>query len=229
MRYTVALLMMLLALPTFSCKRAPATSEAKKNYYADFYVRYLEAEKELKATASFFVGDKPENAKPWRAESGIQFNGSSMQEKKIQEGAYRYIAEIKNSEYRNNHEFVFEEEAGSNKKISPKMEALGSFSIEEASKESGISFNVEGGVLSKTQSLVFLFSDVNNKAYSTTINGPSTGNTFRLSPESIQQWPIGKGQIYLVKKQIDISNSGPWHVQIQQEFYSQTLDIEILE
>lgn len=230
MRYTVIIYVMLLTFLFFTCKRNASDSEITKNYVSDLYIRYLEAERNLKATASFFEKQDEEKYKPWRPKENVLFQASPMEERNIQKDTYRYLAESFGLSFLPPYQFSFQDEKGSTQQVKLQMGAIHSLSIEAPpSKRDGIRLTIEGGQLEATESLVFLFSDAANKAYSHTILGPYHQNTFFLSPTIIGDWPSGSGQLYVVKKQLKSSKSANWTFQTQIEFYSKTLIIEVLE
>jgi len=69
------------------------------------------------------------------------------------------------------------------------------FIKDQVSKSKGMTIAVNGGLLSSREKLVLLFSDRNNRAYSITIEGPTTG---------IEHFIPGKRSIFL---QIEAANS----------------------
>lgn len=226
MKYTVVFYLMLLGALLFSCKREVASTNNTNSYLADLHVRYLEKEKNLKATASFFQQtDTVGQLLPWRPEGSVLFQSSSMEEKNIQNGLYRYIAESSGLSFEPPFQFSFSK--GREKAVLT-IKPIGALSSENpVSKQKGLRINVEGGQLLDRESMVFLFSDANNKAYSSTIEGPQQENSFWLSPEAIKDWPTGEGQLYLVKKQYQIKTAGNWTYQTQIEYYSQTIELKI--
>ncbi len=222
MRYTVIIYSMLLGILFFACKQETSSTKSAKRYVADFYVRYLEEERNLKATASFF--EKTDTSRlllPWSPEKNVLFQASSMEKRTIQNGVVRYIKESSGLSFMAPFQFSF---ADGRQKVVLQMDPIGLLTLEKApSKKTGIQLTVEQGQLKESESMVFLFSDADNRAYSHTIDGPHPENTYSLSEDDIAEWPSGEGQLYLIKKKQKTEESGNWMYQTQIEFYSKTL------
>ncbi|MDV7402281.1 hypothetical protein RZS08_63245, partial [Arthrospira platensis SPKY1] len=58
------ILWLYLALLTWGCGNGPGQAEQGPRIYAELFVRYLQSERELKATATFFEGDSLNTAAP---------------------------------------------------------------------------------------------------------------------------------------------------------------------
>jgi hypothetical protein len=226
MRYTVFFYVMLLATLLFACQQDPSPASPPKNYVADLYVRYLEEEKNLKATATFFEEqDSSKELIPWQPTGKVLFQASSMEEKNIQNGLVRYIKESNDLSFMPPYQFSFD---SGEEKVKLQMDPIGLLTLDQAAdKQAGIQLKVEGGQLKRSESMVFLFSDANNKAYSHTVEGPQDQGTYRLSAEDIADWPSGDGQLYLIKKQQSTIKTDNWTYQTQVEFYSKTLNLTL--
>lgn len=222
MRYTVLFYVMLLLVSTFACQQETSSTEREIYYLADLYIRYLEEERNLKATAAFFEEiDSSGQLIPWHPEGKVLFQASSMEEKYIQNQVIRFIKESSELSFMPPFQFSFN---SNQKKVDLQMDPIGLLSLEGTpGKQSGVRLTVEGGQLGESESMVFLFSDAQNKAYSHTVEGPKSENTYTLSMEDIADWPSGKGQLYLVKRQNKAFKSGNWTYQTQIEYYSKTL------
>jgi len=230
MRYTVIIYVMLLPALLFTCKRKAPDPEVTKNYVADLHIRYLEAERTLKATASFFERQDEEKLKAWQPKEKVLFQASSMNERNIQQNTFRYLTESFDLSFMPPYQFSFVDGQGKSQQVKLNMEAFGAFSLEGVcSKQEGIKIKIERGQLEKQESLVFLFSDAENKAYSHSISGPYDENTFFLPPQVISAWPVGEGQLYIVKKQVKTIIIDNWTFLTQLELYGNTSKIEILE
>jgi hypothetical protein len=110
------------------------------------------------------------------------------------------------------------------------MNPIGDFFVkDEISKSKGMTLIVNGGILQSNEQLVLLFSDYNNRATNITINGPTKDIEFELKPEQLQELEVGSGQLYLVKKQYNEDQEERLSATASIEFYTRSIEIEILE
>jgi len=220
---------MLLICSFFACKRNNTSEQANNTYFADLYIRYLDGERDLKATATFYKGDSLQDAQVVSLEDGVTFYGRPMEKRNLQNTAVRYLTEVFNTDYTNTYSFSIKDKELGNTQFDMGMTPIGPVAVEgKPSKANGLKLSVAGGRLNDRQSMVFLYSDTNNKAHSITIQGPQPEEQYLIPADSLQEWPVGKGRLYLVKKQLQISQDGFWSVQKQMEYYSKNLDLELL-
>ncbi len=226
MRYTILFFSLLLYLSVFSCKKNDKVVAEGESFFADLFVRYLEEEGQLKATATFFKGDSLPAARSWQASSDVLFDGRPMKERNIQGSLVRYILELNSRPDKNSFQLGLRDESAPPLELAVSLDPIQAFSIQgAASRSEGIHIDVQNGQLNEHQSLVFLFSDAENKAHSVTVPGPHQGNLYFLSPQRIADWPEGKGQLYLVKKSNLKQKAGEWEVLLQTEYYTDTQEL----
>ncbi|HFB99570.1 MAG TPA: hypothetical protein ENJ53_02085, partial [Phaeodactylibacter sp.] len=71
------------------------TDSTQPTTFAHFYVRFLQSEKQVKATASFARGKSEASAKPFKIENGVFFLNGNMKEKNIKNIGTRYSYDYK--------------------------------------------------------------------------------------------------------------------------------------
>ncbi len=228
MRYTVLFILLFLLLVIFSCSRSEQGPVEEEHYFAELYVRFLEEEGHFKATATFFEGDSLSTAVSWQPSSPVLFNDRPMEERNIQGNLVRYIIDFYGQPIQASYRFSLTDQREKPLQFDSKLDAIRAFTVQEgASKQKGLRIKVQNGQLKEGQSLVFLFSDSNNQAYSITIPGPQGEDTYFLSPQRIADWPAGKGQLYLVKKSSTTKVIEAWNVLTETEYYTKTQEITI--
>lgn len=229
MRYTVILCALLLSLFLFGCQKGGGSGTDKEQYFANLYVRFLQEERSVKGTASFFKGTSRQTAQSIENESGVIFFGTPMKRKKI-DLLTTYLSQINNVAYDSQDLiFYFNDQQGRLHSFQFDMLPIRNWElIGRASKQHGLKVRFSGGAIRESQELVLLFSDKNQKAHSIIIQGPLE-NELILTPEQIQDWPMGEGSMYLIKKASYEKLSAPWIIEGQIEYYSLTRRIDIQE
>jgi len=111
------------------------------------------------------------------------------------------------------------------------MEALSDFSIKKGkvSKTAGTNLTFEGTEHPTKETLVLLFSDVNNKTTTIKIDNHPVNKPIVILPEQVNHLAIGKGNVYLVKKQTIQAKSATTELIGLTEYYSVVKEIEIIE
>lgn len=212
------------------CKNSPIEPlEKPPHWFADYYVRYLQTERQLKAHASFMEGDSLKNAEPKKFRSGVSFQGKRMELRNLNNKVFRYLLN-EETNYSDAYLFRHRDEDGNYWEYTIKMNPIGDFFVkDEISKSQGMTLIVNGGILQSNEQLVLLFSDYNNRATNITINGPTKDIEFELTPDQLQDLEIGSGQLYLVKKQYNEDQEERLSATASIEFYTRSIEIEVLE
>jgi len=102
------------------------------------------------------------------------------------------------------------------------MEALSNFSIKKGkvSKTAGTNLTFEGTEHPTKETLVLLFSDVNNKTATIKIDNHPANTPIVILPEQVNHLAVGKGNVYLVKKQTIQAQSATTELTGLTEYYS---------
>mgnify|MGYP007059400027 CR=1 FL=1 len=214
----------------FACKN-PAVEPQEKppHWFANYYVRYLQTERQLKAHASFLEGDSLKNAEPKRFRGGVSFQGKRMEMRNLNNKVFRYLLN-EEANYSDSFLFRHRDEEGNYWEYTIKMNPIEDFFVKnEISKSKGMSLIIKGGILQENEELILLFSDQDSKAASISITGPSNTIEFFIEPEKLHNLTPGPGQLYLVKKQVNQDQEERLSAVSSIEFYSKTIDIEVLE
>ncbi|MCB9273707.1 MAG: hypothetical protein H6564_06675 [Lewinellaceae bacterium] len=227
-RYLILILACFVALST-ACRQNKEEQKGPQ-LFADLYVRYLQAEEELKATATFFEGDSIETASPKILTGGASFQGSGMEPRPLPGGTVRYTLQ-RNGDYAASFPFRFKNNNGLQQEYSLSMAPIDTFYIHgaKASKSQGMSAYADGGQLQAGESLVFLFSDAQNQAFSFTLNGPLATTEIKVPPSQLESLKPGPYQLYLVKKKRSTEVKPGLAVLANIEFYTRTVEVEVEE
>ncbi len=228
MNYHQIFVSLLLAFLFCNCQ-TDSNPEKGPLIFADFFIRYLDDEHELKAQASFLEGDSINNAVPKTFEGGIAFQGSGMEMKKIQDKLIRYSL-IREMDYLDTFRFKFNNDLGNPEIYSVAMSPIQDFFLQgPISKSKGMTIVINGGVLNPGENLVLLFSDEKNQARTINMVGPKADVEYRFTADQLKNLTIGKGQLYLVKKQLKEQNIGNRVVRTEIEYYTKAIDVEVVE
>ncbi|MEL7121400.1 MAG: hypothetical protein AAFO07_18275, partial [Bacteroidota bacterium] len=129
MKYTVVLSSLLLIL-LFGCNSSTTSEESNEKTFVSLYVRYLEAERDLKATATILQGSEIGNARSIKAAEPVFLNGQAMQERKLPEKIYRYTLQDNGLAYPQNFNYNFRLPNGQKNDIAVQMESVVNFSVD---------------------------------------------------------------------------------------------------
>lgn len=200
-----------------------------KPVFINYEVRYLEQEKELRALAYFKEGDSLEVATS-KTFSNINFQGSAMENQNLGERGVRYILNRKGP-YSSNLDFGYKNDAGVPITYDLTMPEVGEFLIKDGiiSKNKGATITWKGEALDASQSLVFMFTDKDNKASSTSIKGPTSLSEVFIPSKKLADLTPGKGQLYLVKKQVQNTTDENQTILSVVEYYTSSIDITTIE
>lgn len=211
-----------------SCKNQEKQTP-KLIFFEDYFIRYLSPEQQIKAQAVFAEGDTITRTQAKSFLGGVSFQGSGMTERKISDKLIRF-EETRKMDYADSFSFRHKGEDGNNTTHIINMSPIEDFFLKSSvSKTNGLDIVVKGGVLTKQESLVFLFSDNQNIAASIEVKGPTNTIEFHLSPTQFSKLNIGKGKLYLVKKQATLEKTGNRDIHAEIEYYTKDIEIEIVD
>ncbi len=227
---TIGAAIALSAACLFSSCKSEKKEPAPPHLFAEFFVRYLEAEQQVKAHASFFEGDSIGTAMPRAFASGVAFQGSAMESRQLPGGTIRYTIE-RQASYAESFPFRFQPASGTVREFALSMTPIDTFSVQggQASKSKGMALSAPGGRLEKNESMVLLFSDEHNRASTINLQGPSPGDTYRIPAAKIEPLTLGTNKLYLVKKKRLVERSDTLSILADMEYYTGTLEVEVVE
>lgn len=217
---------------TFSFAACNATTETKqvetKNIFADFYVRYFQTEKLLKGQVTFGEGDTISTTKPIEM-ARVNFMNSGMTKKNLLGKYTRYMYQAPVTQTQSEFKFNFTDKQGQSQEQTLKMEPINDFSFKgDISKSKGMVLQLDGTTLSADEQMILLFNNDDNKVATIDIGGPSTNQAISFTGEQLNGLSLGKNQLYLVKKQIRRFQKDNYKMSSIIEFYSNTIEVEVV-
>jgi hypothetical protein len=230
MKYIYVLVFVQLFLLFGACQSNEKNNEVKaKPLYINYEVRYLEQEKELRALAYFKEGDSLKSAVS-REFSNATFQSSAMEKQNLGGRGSRYILTRKGA-FSSNLDFGYKNDEGIPINYDLSMPAVGKFFIKGGNiyKNKGTTIVWKGDPLDASQSIVFMFTDKNNKASSASIKGPTKLPEAFISTKNLAGINLGKGQLYLIKKQVRKTTDQNQTILSVVEYYTSPIDVEFVE
>ena len=222
----------ILSLSIFGCKSDSVQEAPKKakHIFAKYYVRYLQTEKELKAEVSFKEGDTLTHARSIVL-TDVSFEGEQMEVQSLG-GNYgvRYSFR-KRGPYSRQYKFQYNSKDLGQLSHTLGIDPITDFLIKEGTinKKSGTTLIWKGDPLTENQEMILLFTDEKRKAFPVQIKGPSERAELFLPAEKISNLSIGKGKLMLIKKQLEQADENNFTKISEVEFYSNNIDIEVVE
>lgn len=209
------------------CK-SDKTPEKTPHVFADYYVRYLETERQIKAHAAFYEGDSVRTARPLQFTSSVLFQGDPMNPRNLPPNTIRYIYNGTGDYAPTGFTFQYQDLAGKNQKQVLQMTPISDFSVTaEASRSKGLTLNIQSAPFQENESLILFFTNLsNNKAYSLEYKG-LIDLPLIIAPSELEGITPGKQSLYLVKKQSNSLKAANMDITTTVEFYSKTIEVQI--
>ena len=228
------LLLFLLIGSLAACKNQSSSSKKetnleKTNAYIHYYVRYLQAEDQLEAKATFKLGDSLHTAVPSLLAETVYFNDKTMDSVSLANGNSFYSYKD-NSFYAETNNFRFTHD-GVEYNHNTLMPPLDSFWVKKGSISWSDGFVVQwkGSPLKKKETVVVVLTDQHGQTLSINSLGPTENPELKILPEQIKKLATGPGEIYLVRK-LSVPTPDPKprvKGSMRTEYYSNTLKLEI--
>ena len=199
----------------FSGCGAEQATEHRSKLAANFYVRYLAENQELRGQASFFQEDSTTLAFP----GGVSFMGSGTLKKELPNGLVRYEGKMR-VPFQNPTRFTFQlpgQEAATEVNFS--MDGIDQFSINSASISEGLRLDVNS-TLAADESLLLLFTDPNQEVRTIVRPGPLERAELFIPADAVALFTPGDYQIYLVKSRQIKGQTEGLDYEASLEFYS---------
>jgi len=225
---TLLLAFILLISLCFSCNFGQKESTKKNIIQVDYYVRYLQSDKQLKTNISFAEVDSTKRIMPKKMEE-VLFANNVLSGKKVG-NQYRYQLE-KQMPFAESYSLTYRQNQIEIDSVSIRMQPINDFAIKKGkvSKTAGTNITFEGTLASTEETLVLLFSDRNNKTATIKIDNHSVNSPITILPEQVSHLTVGTGNVYIVKKQTNrITSEGVEWTGLT-EYYSTVKTIEIIE
>ncbi len=224
MRYIIFLAFAVMLAACQSEKVAP------KHIFADYFVRYLETERQLKVHAAFYEGDTLETARSLVFDKNVTFQGYEMNPRQIENKTMRYIFNGI-GDYDSSFLFQYTDLRGKPQEFRITMAPLRDFSVKnnEISLSKGMVLELEGEPFAANESLILLFTSERNKSAMAEFKGPFNVKTLEVPAVQLMDVDPGKNFLYLVKKQENIQKTSTMDITSSVEYYSKTIEIQVLE
>ncbi len=227
LKLTIIYCICICQLLTSGC-RDSATSNDSSHVYADYYIRYLAGSQQLKAEARFLEGADLQTAEPKILLGGLNFLGRSMdlQTERANQHKYTFTDTLY---YPEELQFQYREEAVLQNQAF-NMTPLAEFFIDgDFSKQNGLALVAEGSVLKGNERLILLFTDVENRLYSTTVEGPTSDIKHDIAPEALpSDLPEGPISLYLLKRMKKTMAQSRQTITASIEYYTDTLQVQFV-
>lgn len=200
-RWPYLFLCLLFLVPACRETESPDSVPERGKVFADFFIRYLAPEQQMRGQVSFWEGLSWDNLKPLEPSGIVSFENHQMKSSRLPGDQIRF-SETFLGDYEEALAFRFRNKDGRYLQYELKMTPVRDFFVKgKISKSTGATFVINGGIMSQEESLVFMFSDGRQLATAITLDGPTTDIEITIPPEKLQGLSIGPGQLYLVKKQ----------------------------
>ena len=212
----------------FSCNFSQKESQQKNILEVEYYVRYLQSDKQVKARISFTEVDSTKKRTAKRMEEVLFADNALNGEKVGNQYRYQLTKELPFAvKYDWSYRLNNTETVTNNINIEP----ISDFAIKKGkvSKTAGTNLTFEGETLANKETLVLLLSDANNKTVTIKMGNHPRNAPITILPEQVNQLTVGSGTLYLVKKQNIQTESDGVQVTGLTEYYSTVKEIEIIE
>lgn len=217
-----------LATGLVSCIQEPGSAEQVR-VYADFYVRYLKPERELKAYAAFLEGSSVENGLSKTFPGGVNFLATAMDPRQLSDATTRYQYAAK-ANYPEQAQFTFLQNDGKQQRFEAALASVDSFRVQaDCSKSAGLNLELFGAPLAADETLLLLFSDSTAHAYTLQQDGPLDNGKLQFTPRQLVHLPTGPLELYLVRKKLIQGLRDNYDFRFAIEYYSDVLTITMGE
>jgi len=221
-------ILLLFLFPFLSnCKSEPSVKQMPQ-LFADYYVRYLQTERQIKAHAAFYEGDSIRTTRPVQFSTDVIFQGNVMEPRQLSASTIRYIYNGGGDYAPGGFVFQHPDLSGKTQQRVLKMSPIENFAINgTAVRSQGITLDIQTAPFQASESLVLFFTNVRtNQAFSLEYKG-LIDLPLKILPGELQNLQAGKYSLYLVKKQTVTEKSGSTDITAQVEFYSKPIEVKL--
>lgn len=211
-----------------SCQSSTSPEIKIEPIQAEVYLRYLETEQQIKSEISFATIDSTKKVIPTKMEE-VLFQKTAMDGKKIR-NSFRYqFRQI--AAFTRQYNFEFNKDGQDYPTQTIEINPIEDYFIKGdiISKSTKNTLVFKGKLLKANESLILLFSDENNVVETVAIAGPSSDLGVTLYPEQLKDLKLGKGKLYLVRKQRIEEKRGDFNLTGLTEYYTKVIEIEVVE
>lgn len=225
---TILAAFILLISLCFSCNFSQKESQQKNILQVEYYIRYMQTDKQVKVEISFTEMDSTKKRTPKMMEEVLFMDNALSGEKAGNKYRYQLTKEMP---FAQNYAWSYRLSNGETMTNDIGIAPISDFVIKKGkvSKTAGTNLTFEGEVLSNKEMLVLLLSDVNNKTVTIKTGNHSRNSPITILPEQVNQLAVGKGTLYIVKQQKSQTAATGVQVTGLTEYYSTGKAIEIIE
>jgi hypothetical protein len=227
------ILITIFSIMALGCQSDPSTQDqsVKNILSGQFYVRYLQTEKELKAEVTFNTPIENGQTEPIELTS-VSFEGEPMKIRRLSKPVQiiRYD-HLQRGLYQSNYRFEFKHDKLGLLTNTLSMNPILKFSVpnNRVKKSEGLIINWEGFPLTSEQRLVLFFTDENKQAFTAEVEGPTESSTIKLSSDKVTGLKPGQNQLALIQKQLRTKVQNGFQSLSEIEFYTDPITIVVEE
>ncbi len=219
----ITLILFLLVLAAFiSCQSETAkTNPDLPTTFANLYVRYMEAENRIKATANFDRGKNQKNASSIKIDNGVFFHNANMKERQIPNIGTRYIYEMV-GDFSDSFKFRFTEPSKGKMDYVVNINPIKNITIPNGiSKSKGMTVHWEGLPLAENEGLAFLIQGTRIRFVQFQLKGKTETSKIIVPAEKIKDLSLGASvKIEIVRTQSLLTEEGNFVAECNTEFYA---------
>lgn len=221
MRSKLVLLGCTLLLASLCWQCQPETPEDTPILYADFFVRYLAADQELKAQAYFAETDSVQIRETLQFPGGLAFLGSGMEARPLRYTTTRTLDFVSPLRF----SFRPEKEAEVID-LAIEFTPVTNFEITQASLADGIRLQLNAP-LAADELLVLFFTDSTQQARTIERLGPSESRQIFVPAPAFVDYPAGPYQLYLVKHKEQTRTENGFRTHWVIEYYTEQQEVNL--
>jgi len=212
----------------FSCESSQKELKQIEKLQIDFYIRYLQSDKQVKAEISFSEMDSIKKIMPKRMDE-VLFQGNVLDGKKIL-NQYRYQT-TKASAFFENYNFSYRLNGQEIQEQLVSVKAITDFIIkkDKISKRVGTTITFDASPLKVNEEFVVLISDETGKTSTIKIKELPLDFMVKILPDQISSLKAGKGMVYVVRKNTIEIDQPSFYLQGQTEYYTSVKELVIIE
>ena len=197
---TLLITFSLLFFLAISCHFLSTEPLKKEELQVDYYVRFLEADKQVKAKINFARIDSTQKMIPQIMEE-VLFADKALSGKKIG-NQYTYQM-TQTMPFANSYDLTYRLNHLTTTSIAIDLERLNNFSVKKGkiSKSAGTTLYFEEGPATNKETLVLLISDSTGRTMTIKIGNHTANTPIIVLPKQVNHLSLGNGTLYLVKKE----------------------------
>ena len=215
----------------FSCVDPGQTEEQSGKVWVDLYARYLVLDQQYKVEATFLKGDTLPAASSFRPEGAIFFGERDLRARQLSSDLIRYQLDFQ-GDFKAEESFRVEDKSLGLSDFEVSWKEVGTFSVKDGqmSKSTGGELLFDSNIdLADMDELVILITDADKQSESFYVEGPFSTDRIAIAPATLANLKAGSGSVYLVRKNKGTRIDKRTTLNYQVEFYSNTVDLTIVE